>query len=167
MSMARSDWAALLTEPAAEYVACTELRRFGLDPYMPQLLKRHATRPGAYVMRHFPLFPRYLLIPIKDTTNPVIRLARGVAKYKPVLSDEEGRPWRAPEKVIEAVREAEATGRFDEILHKGDHVTLAYGALATVKSVMSSEVSAGMIELLLPLFHGCRATVSATKIVHA
>jgi len=164
--MARSDWAALITEPASEYTAHTELLRFGLAPYLPQLKKRHHTRSGSYVMRHFPLFPRYLLIPINDAHHASIRLARGICRYRPLLADDEGRPWRAPQKTIEAVKTAEQQGLFDEILHKGDHVTLAYGVLSTVQSVMSSDTTVGMIELLMPLFNGCRATVQSSKVVH-
>jgi transcription antitermination factor NusG len=164
--MARSDWAALLTDPAAEYTALSELRRFGLAPYLPQLKKRHHTRPGAYVMRDFPLFPRYLLIHYDDAYDPHVRLARGITRYKCVLASEDGRPWRAPHHVIEAVQEAERTGRFDEILHKGDHVKLVSGVLSTVRSVMSSDTPAGTIQLLMPLFGGARATISSAKIVH-
>lgn len=164
--MARTDWAALLTEPAAEYLAHTELCRFGLRPYLPQFRKRHHTRGGAFVMRHFPLFPRYLLIPINDAHHASVRLARGIAKYKCLLADSDGRPWRAPHKVIDAVREAEQTGRFDEILHKGDSVTLAYGVLSTVRSVCSSDTTIGMIHILMPLFGGARATVQSAKVVH-
>jgi Transcription termination factor nusG len=165
--MARSDWAALLTEPAAEYTAHVELRRFGLDPYLPQYSKRHSTRAGAYVMRRYPLFPRYLLIPINEAHDPTVRMCRGICRYKHVLADSEGRPWRAPQKVIEAVMQAERSGRFDEILHKGDHVTLTYGVLSTVRSVMASDTNFGTVELLMPLFGGSRAVISATKIMHA
>ena len=164
--MARTDWAALLTDPAAEYLARTELQRFGLTPYLPQFRKRHHTRGGAYVMRHFPLFPRYLLVPYQDAHHQSVRLARGVCRYKYVLSDDDGRPWRAPNKVIEGVKEAERLGVYDEILHKGDQVTLAYGVLSAVRSVMSSDTTTGVIELLMPLFGGAKATVSAQKIVH-
>jgi hypothetical protein len=165
--MARSDWAALLTEPAAEYLAHSELLRFGLEPYLPQLKKRHHTRAGKYVMRNYPLFPRYLLIPINSTTDGAIRLARGIYRTRPLLADNDGRPWRAPGKVIDAVRTAEHSGYFDEILHKGDQVTLACGVLSMVRSVMSSDTTTGMIELLMPLMGGVRATVNSTKVVHA
>ena len=165
--MARSDWAALLTEPAAEYVAHTELLRFGFTPYMPQVKRRHPVRTGKYVLRHFPLFPRYILIPVNEAMSPSIRLARGVARYKPVLATEDGRPWRAPEKIIAAVKEAEAKGRFDEILHKGDQVTLAYGVLSSLTAVMENDGTNGMIEILLPLLGGAKALVSTDKVVHA
>jgi hypothetical protein len=165
--MARSDWAALLTEPAAEYVACSELQRFGLAPYMPQMKKRHRTRSGAFIMRHYPLFPRYLLLPIAEAADPAIHMARGVCRFRPVLADSDGHPWRAPGKVIEAVRKAEDAGMFDQILHRGDTVTLSYGVLSTVRAVLSDDAPHGMVGLLLPLFGGAKATVRQDKVVHA
>lgn len=162
--MARTDWTALLTEPAAEYTAHTELQRLGLAPYLPQLRKRQHTRVGACVTRSFPLFPRYLLILAKDAYHPSIRFARGVARSRHILADTEGRLWRAPQRVIDAVREAERRGFFDEILHKGDPVTLTSGVLASVCSVLTDTQTAGMIELLTPLFGGSRATIAAAKV---
>jgi hypothetical protein len=57
--------------------------------------------------------------------------------------------------------------RFDQILHKGDSVKLTNGVLATVRSVLSSDTAAGMVELLTPLFGGTKATVNAGRVVHA
>jgi hypothetical protein len=163
--MARSDWTALLTEPAAEYLATTELQRFGLAPYLPQFRKRQHSRSGQFITRRYPLFPRYLLIPINEAHHASVRLARGVCKFRPVLADDSGRPWRAPERVIDAVKRAEQVGYFDEILHKGDYVTMTYGVLATIKSVCTTEAQAGMVELLTPLFGGARATANAAHLV--
>ena len=165
--MARSDWAALITEPAAEYLAHTELRRYGLDPYLPQIKKRHHARTGKYVMRTYPIFPRYLLIRYQDAHNPAIRLARGICRYKHVLSDDDGRPWRSPSRIIEAVQEAERTGRFDELLHKGDNVTLSHGVLATIKAVLNTDAASGTVEILTPLFGGARVRIDHAKLAHA
>jgi hypothetical protein len=163
--MSRSDWAALQTEPAAEYIAYSELQRFGLAPYMPQLKRRHRTRTGSFVMRNYPLFPRYLLIPITDTTDPTVRMARGICRFRPVLADAEGRPWRAPERAIRAVQKAEQHGMFNQILNPGDVVSLSNGVLSAVRAVMSETTSPGMIELLLPLFGGAHASVRAANVV--
>ena len=166
--MSRSDWAALITEPAAEYVARTELQRFGLTPYLPQVRRRQPTRAGRYIMRHYPLFPRYILIRMNETLDPAIRLARGIVRIRPILADEQGRPWRAPAHVIEAVQTAEASGEFDEILHKGDTVTMAYGVLATIRAVLVTDANnSTKAELLMPLFGGARARTPKTNIVHA
>jgi len=165
--MARSDWAALQTDPAQEYVAHTELLRFDVEVYLPQLRRRHHIKAGQYVVRHYPLFPRYLLVRIGDVHRPSVRLARGVCRYRPVLADDDGRPWRAPDKVINTIRDIERRGGFDEILHKGDSVTVAYGVLATVRSVLTSDTATRTVELLTPLFGGAKATINASKIVHA
>ena len=169
--MARSDWAALLTEPASEYTALTELRRFGIEPYMPQLRRRHRTRPGQYVTRQYPLFPRYLFLHINDATAPAVHMARGICRFRPILADDDGRPWRAPCYVVDAIRLAEDKGDFDQILHKGDSVTLAYGVLSTIRSTLSSDFSHvnshNIVELLTPLFGGARARVQTANIVRA
>jgi hypothetical protein len=117
-------------------------------------------------MRHYPLFPRYVLIRIGHAAAPEVRLARGVCRYRPVLADEDGRPWRAPATVVEAIREAERRCEFDEILHKGDHVTFAFGVMATIRSVLASTPATNMVELLTPLFGGARATARTAMIVH-
>jgi len=162
------DWAALIVDPNAEYLALVELERYGLKPYLAQAKRLWtAPRSTAPVMRKFPIFPRYLLIPYPDAHDPHVRLARGICRHRCLLADELGRPWRAPAKVIDGVREAEQSGQFDEILHKGDHVTMACGVLATLRAVCTSDVPSGMIELLTPLFGGSKATVNATRIVHA
>ena len=166
--MARSDYAALITESASEYLAHTELQRFGFDPYLPQVKKRQHLRPGKFVMRHYPLFPRYLFVRYADAHHPSIRLARGIARNRCLLADENGRPWRAPCAAIEAVKQAEINGLFDEILHKGDAVTFTYGVLAMVRSVLASDAStAGMVDVITPLFGGARARVDSAKMVHA
>jgi hypothetical protein len=166
--MARSDWAALLTEPAAEYIALTELRRFGIEPYLPQLRRRHHVRPGHYVNRQYPLFPRYLFIRINDTTAPAIHMARGISRFRPILADDDGRPWRTQHRIIEAIRLAEANGNFDQIMHKGDCVTLAYGVLSTIRSTLAGDPAlTAKVELLMPLFGGARAKVSTANIVQA
>jgi len=165
--MARSDWAALLTDPAQEYKAHTELLRFGVEVYLPQLRKRFHTRTGQYVMRHYPLFPGYLLVRFGDAHHPSTRLARGICRQHPVLADDTGRPWRAPAKDVEIIRDLERSGRFDEIMHKGDSVTLAYGVLACIRSVLASDPEARTAELFTPLFGGTRATISSAKLVRA
>ena len=166
-NMSRSDWTALITEPASEYVARTELQRFGLTPYLPQLRRRLPTRAGKYVMRQYPLFPRYILIHINEAFDPAIHMARGIIRFRPVLADDQGRPWRAPCHIIEAVQAAEDAGHFDEILHKGDAVTLAFGVLATIRAVLTETSSGKTAELLMPLLGGARARTPKANIVRA
>jgi hypothetical protein len=96
------------------------------------------------------------VLPIRASN--VSAVCRGLRKLKPILANAEGRPWRAPDAVIAAVREAEARGDFDEILTQGDTVRLAQGVLAGVKAVLTGTTAGNKIEVLMPLFGGVKAT---------
>ena len=164
--MARTDFVALVTEPAAEYITATELRRFGLRPYLPELSRRWIPPHGGVLPRRYPLFTRYVLLPIGEAEHRAVRHVRGLRKVRPVLADDLGRPWRCPVAVIDAIRFAEQQGEFDEIIASGDQLKLTSGVLASVSARMSG--SPGIrVEVLLPLFNGCRATVSASQLVRA
>jgi hypothetical protein len=165
--MARTDWIALVTEPAAEYLAATELSRFGVTVYLPQLRRRWLNpHGGAALTRFHPLFPRYLLAPVQESRSPALRCARGVRRIKPILADEEGRPRLVPGHVIAAIKEAEARGMYDEIVAKGDSMKFAHGVLASISAVMESS-KGNTVQLLLPLFGGSRASVASSKVVRA
>jgi hypothetical protein len=71
--------------------------------------------------------------------------------------------------VIDAVKEAEARGDFDEILSPGDKVQLARGVLAGVKAVLTTTArhDGGKVEILMPLFGGVRATVPQGNVARA
>jgi transcription antitermination factor NusG len=157
--MARTDWVALVTDPAAEYLARTELERFDLRPYLPQIRKRWRSPHGTALMRRYPLFPRYILLPIRESSVPAVRICRGVRRIKPILADAEGRPWRCAETVIDAVREDEAAGAYDEHIIQGDTVKLANGVLKGVAAVLVRNGSNCRAEVLLPLFGGVKAFV--------
>jgi hypothetical protein len=114
-------------------------------------------------MRQHALFPRYLFIPINQAYAPAIRLVPSINRHKPVLSSNDGRIWVAPGPIIDAVREAEERGDYDEILKKGNRVTFAAGVLACIQSLLPD----GRVELLTPLFGNCRATTRSDKVALA
>jgi hypothetical protein len=129
--MARTDWVAIQTDPAAEYTARVELERLGLTPYLPQIRRRwRPARSTAVMVRLYHVFPTYIFLPIRSSDAPAVRLARGVRRVKPVLCDSEGRLWRCPEAVVDAVRETEAAGGYDEALGPGDSVRLTFCSMA-------------------------------------
>jgi len=163
------DWAALIVDPNAEYLALVELERYGLKPYLAQAKRLWtAPRSTAPVMRKFPIFPRYLLIGIDDAHHPAVRMARGIIKARPLLADNEGTPWRAPAKVVEAVREAERRGEFDEHAPvRGDKVTMRKGILHGIAAVVGETQSAKALEVLMPLMGGVRAVVAQSAIMRA
>ena len=162
-------WAALVCEPAKEYLACSELQRFGLHPYLPQY-KRQWTAPrttGAKA-RRFPLFANYLLLSLDEAEHPLIHEARGLRRF-PVLRYGDGTAWRAPAHVIDAVRAAEAKGEFDEHAPgRGDKVTMRKGVFSTIEAIIGRSQSAKTFELLLPLFNSSvRATVAQSAVMRA
>jgi hypothetical protein len=162
------DWAALVCEPAKEYLSCCELQRFGLNPYLPQSKRRYtAPRSTATLMRRYPLFVGYLLLPLDEARHSMIHEVRGL-RYRPLLADDRGNPWRCPENIIEAIRAAEAKGDFDETaLGRGDKVTLRRGVFAAIEATVGKSQSATTLQILLPLFGGARATVAQSQVMRA
>jgi len=158
----------LTTEPSLEYVAASELERFGFRPYLSQYRRRWIAASGDVTTKLFPTLPRYLLLPINDASSRRLRLARGLSKGNPILSDERGQPRRVPGAVVEALALAEISGSFDEVLHVGDRVRVATtGALADVRALVQSADTRTMLTALLPLLGGCRARVPRDRVIAA
>src|SRR5262245_6160598 len=133
--MARSDWAAFMTEPAAEYPARTELERFGLDPYLPQHRKRYRTPTGKWCLRQYPLFPRYLLLPFNQIRAPQSHACRVRLR---LLQNESGTVWRAPHDTVQDIIHAEHNGRFDDPTPApGQTVILTRSITATVVATLT------------------------------
>jgi hypothetical protein len=101
-------------------------------------------------------------MPIRDANAPVVRVCRGLRRLQPILSDSEGRPWRAPDAVIMAVKEVEARGNFDDA--PGDKVKLTTSVLTGIQAVLTSTQASGRVEVLLPLLGGVKASVSQVGI---
>src|SRR5262245_24191135 len=158
--MARSDWAAYQTEPAAEYLARTELERFGLSPYLPQHRRRYASN-GLWCLRQYPLFPRYILLPIREIRAPELRACR----YRlTLLQNENGTVWRAPHDTIQSIIEAEHNGRFDEPDPRpGQRVTLTTNTVM-IPGVIAQNLTPSTVELFTPLLGGARTIVRADRV---
>jgi hypothetical protein len=161
--MARTDWIALVTAPSAEYAAAIDLERFCLHPYLPQQCRRTLIN-GLPKLRRFPLFPRYILLPVPELDYRVLRTARGVLKTSPVLSDREGRIWRAPAKAIDQIKAAEESGNFDEKLEKGAKVRIRGQAFSNISAFIEA-TNHGMVELFTPLLGGSRLRTKAHNVV--
>lgn len=167
--MARNDWAALVTQAAREYSARTELERLGLTPYLPQCRRQMRVAPRDFVMRCYPLFPRYILIPYNQTTSPSLRLVRGLARTEAMPSGilhTDGRPWRTSAAVIHEIREAEVFGRFDETPLPGSIVQLANPSLAHLQVRLTKIISPSTCVLLTPLFGGSKAVAKTGEVLH-
>lgn len=161
--MARSDWAAFLTEPAAEYSVRTELERFGLSPYLPQQ-RRRFVHDGAVVLRQYPLFPRYCLLPLREVRHLAMRACRHRIT---LLASETQGPWRCPHETVQKLIEAEYNGVFDEpALAPGDHVTVTTFVARSIPAIIARSLSPNTLELFTPLLGGARAVVRAEKVRH-
>lgn len=162
--MARTDWIALVTAPAAEYMAYHELIRLSLSPYLPQTRQRHfSTLTRNAVTRCYPLFPRYLFLPFRELDHVTLRLAKGLSRPSPVLSSGDGNPWRAPEHVIVALKEAEASGAFDDVLKNGDKIRINHSVLANLTAFVEDSTTKDL-HVLTPLLGGARARVARARV---
>jgi hypothetical protein len=165
--MARNDWTAIVTDPAQEYFAQSELLRFGFQPYLPQIRKRWLiARNAKLLMRCYPLFPRYILLPLNDARNGNIHACQGLRKYRPILADAEGHPWRIPEHIITVLKNAETSGYFDDVLAKGDKMRITSGVLANIPAFLEKS-SHNSVELLTPLLGGARIKTTSAKVARA
>src|SRR5580765_7637640 len=119
------DWAAAQTEPGYEYWVKQEFERLGLQPYMPQYRKnwspRGCPRP---IARSFPLFPRYVFLPILQARVREVHYVRHLKQPKPFLSDPDGKLWTARGEEIFEVARIENCGGFDQCVVLGGKIRL-------------------------------------------
>lgn len=165
--MARTDWTAIVTGPAQEYLAHSELLRFGLNPYLPQIKKRWITPHTSKLMvRQYPIFPRYLFLPLAEVKAQVFEACAGLRKPNPTLTYRDGRIWRAPAAVIDGLRQAEASGYFDDVLVKGDKIRINSGVLAGIPAFLENSTH-NSVELLTPLLGGAKVKLAANRVSRA
>lgn len=165
--MAKSDWVALVTEPAAEYVARNDLLRFELEPYLPQI-RRRCVLPytSRFQVKLYPLFPRYLLLPQRQLDRGIIHACRGLLRERPILADPDGRSLRIAENLIFAIRQSEKNGDFDESLLPGDKVKITDGILTNISAFLE-ESDENTVQLLTPLFGGAKLRVARSRVARA
>jgi transcription antitermination factor NusG len=165
-------WYAIRTRPAMEYVAETEMRRVGLEPYLPQHKRefRHH-RSKAWIARSFPLFDGYIFAPGGGEFHwSALAICKGVER-EAVLRDVSGKPIPIGDDIIQRIREKEQCGAFDELrmtsgrLKAGDIVKITDGSLAGIEGALSHVRSAKNVRILVSLFNReVEATVSVEKI---
>ena len=162
--MAHNDWVALVTEPAKEYLAQSELLRFGVNPYLPQCKRRWRQGPGLpFVERKYPLFPRYILLPFYDLDRRKVGSCQGICRARSILANADGTLWRAPNRVIEQIKTAEQAGNFDETLKIGDEVVLDVPVLLNIPHIIE-KLDARTAHIVTPLLGGARLRVKRAAI---
>jgi hypothetical protein len=101
--MARTDWVALITEPASEYHVRIQLERFDLHPYIPQCRQRWRLPGGGDLLKLRPLLPRIVLLPCPEANSPALH---NIAHLQ-IL------PLRIPGAIVSAILLREAQREFD------------------------------------------------------
>lgn len=163
------DWYVVRARPAAEYLAESEMRRVGMDTYLPQYKRtsRHR-RSKRIIVRMFPLFLGYLFTPARTLNLSALADCDGVARTDPIIADQFGRPLPLPDALIAKIRGNEECGAFDDLpgkhrLARGEPIQIADAPLmeGVIKSVRSLE----NVRLLVKLFNTeIEATVPVAKL---
>lgn len=149
-------WLVVRTKSAREGQATEELRQAGMHPYCPgyQREYRHH-RSKKWIVREFPLFKGYLFLPSEGVNWYGLADCKAVAS---ILRSAGGNPLLVSDSVVEAVREKQAAGEFDELkvhghmVKVGQTVKVAEGALTGMAGLVCSVASAKNVRLLLSMF---------------
>lgn len=158
-------WYALETRPAAEYVAETEIRRVGVEVYLPQFRREYRHhRSKKWIARSFPLFTGYLFIRADGLDWGALATCRGIERDG-VLRDMAGKPLAIDGEEVDAIRAREAAGEFDDLrarsagFKSGERVVITGGALVGREALVARVKSGRNVSLLLEMF-GSKITVS-------
>lgn len=132
------------TDPGMEYTVRLELARLKLSPYLPQY--RRLWTPDKSTMplvRSYPLFPRYVFLPLCEARTREVQYVRGLRLPRPFINNGDGRILALPEDVVDEVARIEHSGGFD--------LTQATGRLTPV-DLFASCLAEATAELFRPLF---------------
>lgn len=147
------NWIAVFTKPACEEKARAHLRRQGFEVYLPTFRRRrsHARRIDIVTR---PLFPRYMFVCL-DLLLARWRPIMGTLGVSCVLCDGDA-PRVVPDRVVDALREGEGAGAFDETdpasrLKPGDAVRIVAGPFADLIGKFQALTDAERVVVLLDL----------------
>jgi hypothetical protein len=108
-------WAAIVTLPGQEFLACQEIRRFCLTCFLPQRRRRifpkGAAEPLMYAM---PFIPRRVLMPLGQARDRAVHYTRGIRGPEYLVKDGEGRPWSVEAAAVRELSSFDREGAFDD-----------------------------------------------------
>jgi transcriptional antiterminator RfaH len=146
-----SSWHAVHTQAHAEAKAAAHLARQGYDVYLPlgRRWRLHA-RQREIVFR--PLFPRYLFVSFDVERTRWRSILSTIGVVSLICHGEV--PARMPQGAVEAIRNAEQAGEFDEAgiiarLKPGEKVRIARGPFADLTGQLQALVAADRVRVLL------------------
>ena len=110
-------WAAIVTAPGQEFLACQEINRFCLTCFLPQRRRRIFLKSAAEpVMYAMPLIPCRVLMPLRLARDRALHYARGVKGPKFLVVGADGRPWTVPDAAVRELSWLDREGVFDDPL---------------------------------------------------
>ena len=164
--MPKDAWTALICVGAREYECEVELRRLGVQVYLPQF-KTKWRPPGSGdkpLYRRAPLFKGYVLVPAADARRRELHFVRSLRQPKWLLSSAEGVVLTIPADTIFRIARAEHEGKFDEQEpHKG---TVRSGNVLSAMEMLLAVVDSETGRIMSPLLGGARVSAKA-DLVHA
>jgi hypothetical protein len=108
-------WAAIVTLPGMEFVACQEIRRFCLTCFLPQRRRRIFLKGAAEsFMYAMPLIPRRALMPLRQARSRELHYARGVKGPKFLVDGPDGKLFTVPDAAVWTLCDLDRAGAFDD-----------------------------------------------------
>jgi transcription termination/antitermination protein NusG len=140
LTAGRANWYALYVRSRHEFTAYDDLRRKGIDAFLPSVKTMHQWKDRRKLIDH-PLFPGYVFIlvaPRPDVLLSVLK-ARGVVT---ILSQERGKPTPVAPDEIRALQLLIESGRDIDLypgLQEGTHVRVKNGPLKNAEGFLSKK----------------------------
>ncbi len=138
MNTEERNWYALAVRSRHEFVASDELRRKGVDAFLPSFMKLSRWKDRKKRVE-FPLFPGYLFVHVAPHPEEFLRVVRTRGSVK-LVSSEPGRPAPVSADEIDSLKILIQSGeQFDVYPHltAGTRVRVKRGPLAGAEGVLS------------------------------
>lgn len=166
--MPKNQWFAVRTKQAAEYLAETEMRRAGIETYMPQYRREYQHhRSKRWIVRSFPLFQGYVFAFMPEESTGALRWLDGVDR-EGALKDASGKPVALPPSIIAELKDRQEVGQFDELKRQGyalaigEKVMLKDGPFAGFPALVDAIRTVHHVEVLVNIFG--RLTLATTSL---
>jgi hypothetical protein len=154
--MASDYWAAARTAGGAEYAVTVDLKRLRLTPFCPQYY-RHWTpdKSSTSLVKAYPLFPRYVLLPLAEARTREVQYVRGLRLPKPLLTVD-GQIWQIPAEAVFELARLEHRADLDRTVLAGNWVRM------TAVDLFLAQVAEQTAELFRPLWAVARPAAGSS-----
>ncbi len=140
MTKKEPNWYALYVKSRHEFIANDELRRKGIETYLP-FVKRLRQWKDRRTYVEFPLFPGYLFVSIAPQPEEFLRVVKSRGSVT-LLSLEPGHPTPVPPEEIRSLKILLESGKeFDVYPHfqEGTRVRVKRGPLRSAEGILAKK----------------------------